>query len=375
MIRFYNAERTRCHAEFDARVSEGVLTADPKVQETYLMNTRSSDPTRISWSSGLFRLFCKNEEIKLDDAVRTVAYRPYCKKKLVYNKSIIERPSKWDSIFPDPTYDNLVICVSGAPLKKGFSVLITDCIQDLNFMEHSICMPLYVYERDEKTTNAQQLSIYDLLPDAAPEPEAIQYKRRYAISDAALKKFREIYGNKVEKEDIFYYLYAVLQSRKYINLYGDNLAKEMPRIPMLDKFPEYVRIGKVLAKLHLDYEQEVDPASIGLQIQIDKLDYTVEKMQFKKEGNAVRKDTIYFNRHITVSNIPDRAYEYVVNGKSAIEWIMERYAVTIDKASGIMDDPNLYGDEKYIFNLLISVIALSVRTQDLLDSLPKYKEI
>ncbi len=376
MIQFYNTERIRCHADFDAKTSEGMLTADPKVRETYLLNIRSNDTTRISWSRGLFKLFCRNEKIVANETVRIVAYRPYCKKLLAYNKNIIEMPSRWDNIFPDLEHENFVICVSGAPLKKEFSVLITDCIQDLNFMEHSLCMPLYIYERaDRKSADSQQFNIYDYLEDVPNKQETILYKRRSAISDTSLKKFREMYGNKVEKEDIFYYLYAVLQCRKYIELYGDNLSKEMPRIPMLDKFLEYVRIGKELAKLHLDYEQEIDPASIGLQIQIDKSDYTVEKMQFKKEGKTVQKDTIYFNRYITVSNIPARAYEYVVNGKSAIEWVMERYAVTVDKASGIMDDPNLYGDEKYIFNLLISVIALSVKTQDLIDSLPEYKEI
>lgn len=376
MIAFYNSERIRCHTDFDAKKAKGVLAADSKVRETYLMNIKSNDTIRISWSSGLFRLFCNNEEILIDNSVRTVAYRPYCKKNLVYNKSIIERPSRWDSIFPDTDHKNLVICVSGAPLKKGFSVLITDCIQDLNFMEHSLCMPLYIYERDDKrSANSQQLNIYDYLENTPSEQETAFYKRRFAISDVSLKKFKEIYGNKIEKEDIFYYLYAVLQCRKYIELYGDNLSKEMPRIPMLDKFPEYVRIGKELAELHLAYEQEIDPSNIGLKIQINKPDYTVEKMQFKKEGKTVQKDTIYFNRFITISNIPERAYQYIVNGKSAIEWVMERYAVTVDKASGIMDNPNLYGEEKYIFNLLISVIALSVKTQDLIDSLPEYKEI
>lgn len=376
MIQFYNAERIRCHADFDARIAEGMLATDSKVQETYLMNIRSNDTTKISWSRGLFRMFCKNEEIVTDNAVRITAYRPYCKKMLAYNKSIIEMPSRWDGIFPDSEHKNLVICISGAPLKKGFSVLITDCIQDLHFMENSICFPMYFYERNDRTSaDNQQLNIYDYLENAHRGQETVQYKRRFAISDVSLKKFKEIYGNKVEKEDIFYYLYAVMQCRKYIELYGENLSKEMPRIPMLDKFPEYVLIGKELAELHLAYEQEIDPASIGLEIQIDKPDYTVEKMQFKKEGKTVQKDTIYFNHYITISNIPKRAYEYVINGKSAIEWVMERYAVTVDKTSGIMDDPNLYGGEKYIFSLLVSVIALSVKTQDLIDSLPEYKEI
>ena len=376
LVSVYNAERTRCHADYQSKVDDGVIGLDPKVQETYLMNIRNNDTKKISWSRSLSRLFCQNKELLSCEDIRTATYRPFCKKKLAYDKDLIELPSKWDSVFPSADVENVVICVAAPPLKRRFSVLMANCIQDYHVFENTFCFPLYVYEKDNKrSADSQQFNLYDYLEDMPHKDETVQYKRRSAISDAALKKFREIYGGKVEKEDIFYYLYAVLQCRKYIELYGDNLSKEMPRIPMLDKFPEYVRIGKELAKLHLDYEQEVDPASIGLQIQINKPDYTVEKMQFKKEGKTVQKDTIYFNRYITVSNIPARAYEYVVNGKSAIEWIMERYAVTIDKASGIMDDPNLYGDEKYIFNLLVSVIALSVKTQDLLDTLPEYKEI
>ena len=190
-----------------------------------------------------------------------------------------------------------------------------------------------------------------------------------------MTRFREIYGSKVDKESIFYYLYAVLQSRKYIELYGDNLSKEMPRIPMLDKFPEYVRIGKELAALHIGYEKIVDPVELGLSIQVDKEDYTVEKIRFEKDGKKLLKDTIIFNPYITIRNIPERAYDYVINGKSAIEWIMERYAYTVNQTSGIVDNPNKYGDEKYIFNLLISVINVSIKTQELIDSLPEYKEI
>ena len=123
------------------------------------------------------------------------------------------------------------------------------------------------------------------------------------------------------------------------------------------------------------YIRQKNPAALGLDVMIDKPDYTVDKMRFDKEGKTVKKNTIFFNQHITIANIPERAYDYVVNGKSAVEWVMERYAVTVDKASGIMDNPNLYGDEKYIYNLLISVISLSVKTQDLIGQLPEYSEI
>ena len=138
-------------------------------------------------------------------------------------------PSRWNSIYPDAETDNLVICVSGAPIKKNFSVLMTNCIQDLNLMEHSLCMPMYMYDKVNIEYNSN-------------------YKKRYAISDGVLKKFREVYGSRVDKEAIFYYTYAVLQCKEYINTYKDNLSKEMPRIPMLDKFMDYMRIGKALSR-------------------------------------------------------------------------------------------------------------------------------
>lgn len=369
MIAFYNKELKRCHDDFSARVEEGVVSSDPKVQETYLLNIRSNDDTKISWSRGLLRTFCKGDKIFETAEYRTVAYRPYCKKQLAYKKSIIEMPSRWDSIFPDSNHKNVVICVSGAPLKKNFSVLMTDCIQDLNFLEHSLCMPMYIYERVADDDTAQ-MQLFNNMDKAT-----LQFKKHHAISDAALAKFCDIYGNKVTKEDIFYYLYSVLQCKKYNELYGDNLSKEMPRIPMLDKFPEYVRIGKELATLHLNYENVVSPEDLGLSVQVDKQDYTVDKMKFSRAEKMASKDTIIFNKHITISNIPERAYEYVVNGKSAIEWVMERYAVTTDQSSGIEDNPNTYGDEKYVYNILLSVINVSLKTLELIDQLPEYREI
>ncbi|MDE5583626.1 MAG: hypothetical protein K2J08_07970 [Ruminococcus sp.] len=149
----------------------------------------------------------------------------------------------------------------------------------------------------------------------------------------------------------------------------------MPRIPFLKGFAEYVRIGKALADVHLHYEQPTEPAEIGLTININKKDYTVKQMKFLKNGKNVLKDTIIFNEYITISGIPDRVYDYIINGKSAVEWVMERYAITTDKASVITHNPNDYGDEKYIFNLLISVMSVSLKTLELIDNMPEYEEI
>lgn len=370
MIAFYNSERERCFTELKQQQEQGIISnSDKKAIDTYLTNIRSMNASKISWSAGLTTAFCRNSVIEPIEYVRLTSYRPFCKKFLVYNKDIIERPSKWDSILPDDTFENFVICVSGAPIKKNFSVLMTNTIQDLNFMEHSICFPMYIYDKIDKH-NGTQISLF-----GNTEEETVEYKKRYAISDAALTKFKGIYGDRVTKEDIFYYLYAVLHSKDYISAYEDNLAKEMVRIPMLEKFPKYVEIGKQLAELHLNYETPADAVALSLDIAITKEDYTVSKMRFKKVGKEDDKSTIIFNNYITISNIPERAYEYVVNGRSAIEWIMESYRIKTDKDSGITDDPNTYGDEKYIFNLLISVISVSLQTLDLIESMPEYKEI
>lgn len=373
MIGFYNEELDRCIAEYDEQVKQGLVMADNKTQSTFFLNIRSNDEHRISWSRGLFNRFCKLERIDMNESSRIVAYRPFCKKNIAYNTNIIEMPSKWDSLFPKETTENYVICVSGAPIKKGFSVFITDTIQDLNYLEHSICMPMYFFDKEEVKMNPQQMSLFDM--GLGEHVSSVKYKQRNAITDAGLKRFREVYGNKVSKESIFYYIYAVLQHKKYIEEYEVNLSKEMPRIPMLEGFPEYERIGRELANLHLNYEKEVSPEDIGVKVEIKTNDYTVEKMRFKKEGKEVCKDTIVYNEFITICDIPLKAYDYVINGKSAIEWLLERYAVTTDKASGLVDNPNLYAGGKYVYNLLLSVINVSIKTQELIDSLPEYKEI
>ena len=245
-----------------------------------------------------------------------------------------------------------------------------NCIEDVQLIFNCQCYPLYMYDKVVREDDEPLPLIGNM-----EEEDTVTYKKRFAISDAALTKFKGIYGDRVTKEDIFYYLYAVLHSKDYIEAYADNLAKEMVRIPTLEKFPKYVEIGRQLAETHLNYEAPADAAALGLDIQITKEDYSVSKMRFKKVGKDIDKSTIIFNDYITISNIPERAYEYVVNGRSAIEWIMESYRIKTDKDSGITDDPNTYGDEKYIFNLLISVISVSLKTLDLIESMPEYKEI
>lgn len=181
------------------------------------------------------------------------------------------------------------------------------------------------------------------------------------------------------KEDIFYYVYGFLHCENYRKTFVNDLKKMLPRIPLVEKaedFWAFSKAGRQLADLHLNYET-IEPYNkcVVVYQPYEQISYRVQKMKFGGTNKQKDKTTIIYNNLITINNIPLKAYEYVVNGKSAIEWIMERYAVKIDIKSGITNDANDWcdevGDEKYIFNLLLRIINLSCQSVDIINSLPK----
>ena len=199
--------------------------------------------------------------------------------------------------------------------------------------------------------------------------------RHEAITDFILKQAQLMYGLRVSKEDLFYYVYGFLHSPEYGTTFAADLKKMLPRIPLIEKvqdFWAFSKAGRELAELHLNYEIVEPYKDVKIEFSKDEPSYYVEKMRFP---NKEDKSIIQFNPHIRITNIPSEAYEYVVNGKSAIEWIMERYAITTDKASGIVNNPNDWAAEhnnpKYIFDLLLSVINVSVKTVEIVKGLPK----
>ena len=268
-------------------------------------------------------------------------------------------------LFPSPNIKNLVICVSGVAASKDFSVLITAIIPNLDFLEKTQCFPLYYYEERQKSSPT--------LFDAGTENEFI---RRDGVSDFILGRAQKIYGNRVTKEDIFYYVYGILHSPEYRTRFANDLKKMLPRIPLVDEpreFWSFSKAGRELAELHINYESV--PLYEGVTITgAEKGLFNVEKMRFPKKG---QKDTIIYNSSIIIENIPDKAYEYIVNGKSAIEWVMERYQVSTHKESGITNDPNDWAKEvrnpRYILDLMLSVINVSLKTVDIVAGLPELK--
>lgn len=197
------------------------------------------------------------------------------------------------------------------------------------------------------------------------------YRRHSGISEFILQRAREEYGPKVKHEDVFFYVYGLLHSPDNRKRFPSDLKKTLARIPLVataQDFKAFVKAGRKLVDLHLNYE--TGPLCSQLIITGDKTNnLKVSKMRFPSKDD---KGTILFNDSIKIENIPMAAYEYVVNGESAIEWVMERYAVTTNADSGIVNDPNLWSDNpRYILDLVSRVIQMSVETQKLVASLPK----
>ena len=365
----------------------------------------NADPTQIKWDQKLFEHVLKGIRHTFDsNKIRLTLYRPYFKQWLYYDKAFNWSQYQLPKLFPTPTTENLLICLSGVG-NKSFSCLMTNAMPDYQIQFNSQCFPLYWYEENKNP----QASLFD-------DAETDKYIRRDGITDWILKEVRSRFGGSrtITKEHIFYYVYGLLHSKQYRERFADDLKKSLPRIPIVDNvqdFMAFYKAGKELADMHLNYEQGINSQITGqdgdylfyadmpmfayLQCKVKVIGdidiwqnewtdetyqyFAVDKIKFAKvrdkNGKLVADKTrIIYNSHITIENIPLKAYEYIVNGKSAIEWIMERYAVTIDKASQIKNDPNDWSREhkqpRYILDLLLSIITLSCKTMDIVKTLP-----
>lgn len=378
MISFYNSEVERFNS-----THAGLNT---KNRTSLVDSFINNDSTQISWTSALKQDLAKNHAFEFDSSCITQSlYRPYNKQYLYMNRRFNERVYQMPRIFPEgDKTENLVIAISGNGAKE-FSLLISKTLPDHSMETGAQCFPLYLYEKANAIDSG---GTRDLFTQAEAETKSANgYTRKDGISDEGLKHVQQAYPNEqINKEDIFYYVYGLLHSPDYRSRYADNLSKELPRIPCVNSaedFWQFSQAGRKLADLHINYETVTPYKAIldtGKRKQSELTDYYVSKMKHPKVKNNEGKSiddltTVIYNHAIIVREIPEAAYNYVVNGKPAIKWVMERQCVKTDKASGIVNDANDWAietmsNEKYPLELLLRVITVSIETNKIVDSLP-----
>ncbi len=338
----YNADLKRFNERFREAFKQrtkGIKSAD---RYKHLSDREiTTDATKIAWSCDLKKGFIKNENLPESsmERVRLALYRPFNKQWLYWDKNLNEEQYRFSKIFPDKSARNVVIN-TGVGNGKDFSALVSDFISDRGLISPNQAYPLYYYD--------------DL------------GNRYNAISGYALNLFRRHYkDNAITEEEIFYYIYAIFHHKGYLEKYKNSLAKEAPRIALSEDFKELSVLGKELAKLHLNYESgEMHESVKHNLLENAGMEGYYDVVKMTKKG-----DRIIYNHHITITQIPKKAFDYVVNGKSAIDWVIERYSITTDKDSLIENNPNDYAGGKYVFELLCRVITLSVKSVDLIEKI------
>ena len=364
---FYNSEVRRYKLKFNAT---------PKESRQNIDDFLSNDESKIKWSSSLKPKVEKGVEHVFDATkIVTSLYRPFTKQWLYFDSMFNHRPYRMPSLYPNGIGNNLTISLTGLGSAKDFSAVISNVVPDIQLHANGQCFPFKVYETHSDESNEGGLFDYQ-------DHQSTNVKD--GITDEGLKHFLDAYnGASISKEDLFYYVYGLLHSTEYKVRYADNLSKELPRIPAVKKFEDFKAFseaGRKLADLHLNYETAepypvtIEGGALLLSTFMDS-DYYVTQMKFASKAD---KSTVVYNHKITLQNIPLEAYEYVVNGKPALEWVMERQAVTKHKDSGIVNDANLWatetiGDAAYPLKLFQRVITVSLETMKIVKSLPKLK--
>ena len=402
LIETYNEERERVH-----RTRAVDLKAGAKVRDLV-----TNDETRIKWTRDLYKSLEKNRVITYDaGATYCGLYRPFCKQWLNASDGIIYLPAVLRRYFPTPGHDNVGFYLVGQGSDVPFSTVMTDAAPNLHVTgagSGGQFFPRWTWEsvggRHEAESGMLDLSDGEDMEKSgtAIEQEGEMlggYRRVDNITDATLRSYQAAYGPEVTKDDVFYYVYALLHSPEYRTRYGADLKKSLPHIPLVasrEDFVAFTTAGRGLADLHLDYES-VEPTPLRLVIDGQEVPWDlretispsllqVEKMRYSRVRRDGRleddKTSIVYNEHMTISGIPAQAQDYLLGSRSALDWLLDRYRVSTHKASGIVNDPNDWMAEgagggpsasaqpRYLLDLIARITTVSVRTQEIVNSLP-----
>ena len=362
------------------------------------------DERQVKWSSSLEASFKRGVTSEFCSAkIQDAMYRPFCRSSVYFDSLLNHRTYQLPQLFPTPVHPNPSLVLSQGDLTK-IGPLMTDILPDLHLVGDAQTFPLYTWEPLSPTSGSEP----DLFADLATTSESSSdeaatassldfsrpigdqipvildgYRRVDNVTDATLASYREHYGDAgITKEDIFFYVYALLHHPEYRERYEDDLKKMLPHIPRAEGFHTYASVGRELADLHVNYERVEQHPTVHEEISLhapedpwERYRIGTRKMRFPKQG---RRDTDYtrleYNDYVTLTGIPEQAQGYSISGRSPLEWIIDRYHVKTDKASGIVNDPNDFlreqGRPDAVVDLIKRLVTVSMRTQELLTTLP-----
>ena len=369
----YNFSRDAC-AENARKMTLDYLAALSAMEGSPELTAEGAarlNSSNLKWSPELKKNLSRKIQTKFDENyIRKSMYRPFTPMNCYANYTFIMRKGQMDTVFPDSSSENRIICVPGVGTKKPFSTLITDTMTDLNFSEAGArCFPRYWYQKPVEAPDT-----IDTLPGIGGAPDRIDN-----ISDTALRVFCAHYhDNTITKDAVFNYVYGILHAPSYRETFANDLSKMIPRLPFAPDFHAFAEAGKALAELHLGYETcEQYPLSLVLSgLGSPSPEGEPQPHHFRLTEKAMRfatpaKTTLVINEHVSLTGIPQAAHRYVVNGRTPLEWFIDRYKIKRDKESGILNDPNgWFADPRDLVTAIERIVYVSVESARIIGGLP-----
>jgi predicted helicase len=346
------------------------LTKKPKLDDFI-----KAENHKISWSEGLKNGLLRGTISEFDSVkIRRSFYRPFTQTYLYFDKVWTERRYQFPRILPTPESEeeNKIIWLKVGTEQHMYALMV-NLIPDLLPQGGSQCFPFYTYDEDgsNRRENITDWAVEEFSRHYRPghSEGAKRPKNLQKGSDPSSHRKRGTQDD-ITKWDIFHYIYALLHHPTYRERYAANLRRELPRIPFVKGFWEYVEAGRKLARLHVEYEKQKQYKLDVIESKVGHLNYRVGKMKLSKD-----KKTLIYNDFFTLGGIPKEAFEHRLGNRSAFEWIIDQYQVSTDKRSGITNDPNRADDPEYIMRLIGQVITVSVETVKILKGLPTFEVV
>lgn len=353
-------------------------------------NPHYSDAQRIKWSRSLRNSVYRNQEFELDAAKILVGlYRPFCSQYVYYDALLNHERSQLPSMFPTSEHRNVGFVLTGSASHYDFGLVGTDLLPNLHTLDTGQFFPRFTWTAVEGVDDAlfgennfvkqSEASVYGEIGEVVDGYVCVDN-----ITDEIKKIYRDSLGSDITGDDIFHFVYGALHDPAYRMKYAADLKKMLPHIETPSsraKFDKFAAAGKELMDLHVGYES-VEPWPLDIQVKGDESDretWRVLKMKWAKRkdpemGKNVDDVTkLIYNKRVTISGIPAEADEYMLGSRSAVAWLIDRYQVKKDKASGIVNDPNDWADEmgnpRYIVDLIGRVVRVAMETVRIVEEL------